>query len=125
MKFAIQINAAPWQGEGCDSAYQFIRAALGLGHEIVRVFFYHEGAYNGLRRMAPPDDETPSLRRWSQLAAEHGVDLAVCVSAASRRGVLEPTDATDDDLAAGFHIAGLGLWVDACLKADRFVTFGG
>lgn len=126
MKFAIQINAAPWQSEGCDSAYQFIRAALALRHEIVRVFFYHEGVCNSLRRMAPPEDEAQSLLRWSQLAAEHGIDLAVCVSAASRRGLLVP-EASDvgNSLAAGFRIGGLGLWVDACLKADRFLAFGG
>ena len=130
MKFAIQINSAPWRSEGCDSGYQFIRAALALGHEIVRVFFYYEGAYNGLRWMAPPEDEKPIIRRWSELAAEHGVDLVICISAAQRRGLLEGHEAErvgkrDDDLAEGFRIAGLGLWVEACLKADRFLSFGG
>jgi tRNA 2-thiouridine synthesizing protein D len=31
----------------------------------------------------------------------------------------------DNDLAEGFRIAGLGLWVEACLQADRFLVFGG
>ncbi len=128
MKFAIQINSAPWQSQGCETAYQFIRAAMGLGHEIVRVFFYAEAAYNGLRWMSPPEDEKPLVRRWSALAAEHTLDLVICISAAQRRGLLEQTEAKhlgklDDDLAEGFRIAGLGLWVDASLKADRFILF--
>ncbi len=100
-----------------------------MGHEIVRIFFYYEGAYNGLRWMSPPDDENPLIRRWSELANEHGVDLTICISAAQRRGLLEQSEAkrlgkSDNDLAEGFRIAGLGLWVDACLKADRLLVFG-
>ncbi len=129
MKFAIQVNSAPWQNEGCETAYQFIRAALGQGHEIIRVFFYYEGAYLGLRWMTPPEDEKPSIRRWSALAAEHGVDLVICISAVQRRGLLDKAEAIrlgkqDADLADGFRIAGLGLWVEACLQADRFLSFG-
>ena len=129
MKFAIQINSAPWESQGCETAYQFSRAAISLGHEIHRIFFYYEGVYNGLRWMAPPEEETPLLRRWSALATEQSVDLVICISAAQRRGLLEQTEAKragklDDDLAFGFRIAGLGLWIDACMKADRFLVFG-
>ena len=129
MKFAIQINSSPWKGQGCETAYQFSRVALSLGHQIVRIFFYSEGAYTGLRWMAPPEQEKPLVRRWSALAAEEGVDLVICISAAQRRGLLEANEGRrlgklDDDLAEGFRIAGLGLWVDACLKADRFLVFG-
>lgn len=125
MKFAIQINSAPWRGEGCETAYQFIRAALQQGHEIIRVFFYYEGAYHGLRRMAPPDDEKVLIQRWSALAAEHGVDLVICISAAARRGLLENAEVVrQDELTEGFRIGGLGLWVEACLQADRFLAFG-
>jgi tRNA 2-thiouridine synthesizing protein D len=120
VKFAIQINSAPWGGEGCDTASQFIRAALRRGHEIVRVFFYYEGAYNGLRQAMPAGDEAPPAGRWSRLAAEQGVDLVICISAAQRRGVPEGVG-----LAEGFRVGGLGLWVEACLKADRFLSFGG
>jgi tRNA 2-thiouridine synthesizing protein D len=100
-----------------------------MGHEIVRIFFYYEGVYNGLRWMDPPRDEKPLIQRWSVLATEHGVDLVICISAAQRRGLLEQSEAArlgklDDDVSLGFRIAGLGLWVDACLKADRFLVFG-
>jgi tRNA 2-thiouridine synthesizing protein D len=130
MKFAIQINGSPYQGEGSDTAYQFIKAALRKGHEIVRVFFYHDGVYNGLAYAMPPDDERPVVRRWSELAGHHGIDLVICISAAQRRGLLSAEEAArigkhDNDLAEGFRIAGLGLWIEACLQADRFLVFGG
>lgn len=129
MKFAIQINSAPWESQACETAYQFIRAVINQGHQIVRVFFYHEGAYNGLRWMNPGEDEKPLLKRWSALARQQGIDLVICISSAQRRGLLGQTEAKrvgkrDDDLADGFRIAGLGLWVDACLKADRLLVFG-
>ena len=129
VKFAIQINSSPWHGQTCESAYQFIRAAIRLGHEIVRVFFYYDGAYNGFRWMSSSEAGQTAIRRWSLLAVEEGVDLAICISAAQRRGLLEQSEASrlgkqDDDLAEGFRIAGLGLWVEACLKADRLLVFG-
>ncbi len=129
MKFAIQINGGPYQCEGSDTAYQFIKAALRQGHEILRVFFYEEGVYNGLAYAMPPDDERQVVGRWSELAAQYGVDLVVCISTAQRRGLLSMEEAArigkrDRDLAEGFRIAGLGLWVEACLEADRFLVFG-
>lgn len=129
MKFAIQINSAPWRSGACETGYQFSRAALALGHEVIQVFFYFDGAYNGLRWMSMEEDEGPATRRWTELAQVHGVDLVICISAAQRRGLLEKKQAErlgklDDDLAKGFRIAGLGNWVDACLKADRFIEFG-
>ena len=43
MKLSVQINEGPYQHQASDSAYQFIKAALDKGHEIFRVFFYHDG----------------------------------------------------------------------------------
>lgn len=129
MKYAIQVNAAPYESQACENAYQFIKAALRRGHEIVRVFFYHDGVYNALNS-ASPDSETPTpLAHWPALAKEHGIDLVACVTALQKRGVSNPSEAEPMDTAgtrvAGcFRVAGLGLWVDACLKADRVVVFG-
>lgn len=129
VKFAIQIDAAPWSSGGSESAYRFVCAALDMGHEIVRVFFYGEGVYHGLPWARPPQDERQWTRRWSELAKTRGVDLALCISAAQRRGVVRAKESSGleplaEDLAEGFRVAGLGLWLDACLEADRCVTFG-
>jgi len=128
MKYAIQINASPNQSNGSETAYQFIKTALEMGNEIVRVFFYKEGVYHVFRYITPPDDEINSAKRWSELAEQYDLDLVVCISAAQRRGLLEAVEAkrqgkADSDVAQGFRIAGLGLWVEAMLLADRFIEF--
>ena len=91
---------------------------IAAGHEVMRVFFYHDGVYNATRLTEPPQDDRHIVNRWSALKEQHGVDLVVCVAAALRRGI------KDEVLAPGFRISGLGQLVDAGIKADRTVTFG-
>lgn len=129
MKFAIQINSSPYRSNAGYSALRFINALLAEGHEVFRVFFYHDGIYHGLRYATPPDDEVQLTAQWSELAGRHGIDLVLCISAAQRRGLLCADEAgrqgkADDDLAEGFRISGLGQWVEATLIADRFLVFG-
>ncbi len=129
MKFAIQVNTSPYHSNAGLTAYQFIRAALNEQHEIVRVFFYHEGIYHAFKYATPPDDEIQLFKRWSELACDYSIDLVVCISAAQRRGLLHSDEAQrqgkqDNDVADGFRIAGLGQLVEATLLADRFIVFG-
>lgn len=115
MRYAIQINDRGPDSEAVTGGYEFIKAALACGHEVLLVFFYHDGVMNAFSDpnalMIGPD--------WSTLA-EKGIDLLVCTAASERRGPLgdNPT------LRAGFKSGGLGSWVDACLKADRTLVFG-
>lgn len=129
MKFAIQINAGPYQSQAGESAYQFVQAALSMGHDIVRIFFYGDGILHAFRYATPPNDESHMTQRWTVLAEESGIDLVVCISAAQRRGLLSREEAErqqklDQDLADGFRISGLGQLVEAMLDADRFIVFG-
>ncbi len=129
MKISIQINASPYQHQAADTAWHFIQAAISAGHEVYRVFFYHDGIYNALRDARPPDDERHIVRRWSDLYTEEGIDLVVCVSSAQRRGLLEHSVAKkvgggEYSLADGFRIAGLGLLMEAIIDSDRHITFG-
>jgi len=118
MKFGLMVSEGPYTHQASDSAYQFAQAALAKGHEIQRVFFYHDGVNNANRLTEPPQDDRHIVNRWSALAAEHGIDLVVCVAAALRRGI------KDELLAPGFRISGLGQLVDSAIKADRVVVFG-
>ena len=118
MKFAVSINEGPYQHQASDSAYLFCKAALEKGHEIRRVFFYHDGVNNSSSLTEPPQDDRNIVQRWSKLAEEHKLDLVVCVAAALRRGI------KDENLAAGFRISGLGQLVEIGIQADRVVTFG-
>jgi tRNA 2-thiouridine synthesizing protein D len=119
MKLSLLVSAGPYTHQAADSAWQFANAAIAGGHEVKRVFFYHDGVYNATKLTEPPQDDRHIVNRWSALKQEHDVDLVVCVAAALRRGI------KDEVLAPGFRISGLGQLVDAGIKSDRVVTFGG
>ena len=130
MKFAIVVNEGPYTHQASDSAFQFAKAVLAKGHEIVRVFFYHDGVNNGTRLTTPPQDDRNIVNRWSELAAQHSLDLVVCVAAAQRRGIVDADEAKRhgkdaDNIAPGFRISGLGQLIEAAVESDRLVTFGG
>lgn len=129
MKFGILVNEGPYTHQASDTAYHFTKSALEKGHEIFRVFFYHDGVNNGTRLTTPPQDERNIVNRWSELAEKHNLDLVVCVAAAQRRGIVDPDEAKRnskdaDNIAPGFRISGLGQLIEAGIQADRLVTFG-
>ncbi len=129
MQYAIQVNASPYHANTGLSAYCFIVAALAQGHEICRVFFYHEGIYHAFADNTPPDDELQLTKLWSALAKQYTIDLLVCISAAQRRGLLSAEETKlrkqqDNQLADGFRIGGLGQWLETLLTADRVLVFG-
>ncbi|MEM7195089.1 MAG: sulfurtransferase complex subunit TusD [Pseudomonadota bacterium] len=129
MKFAVLVNEGPYTHQASDSAYHFAKAVLRQGHEVLRVFFYHDGVNNSTRLTTPPQDDRNITQRWTDLASDHNIDLAVCVAAAQRRGIVDSAEARrnekdTDNIAEGFRIAGLGQLIDMAVKADRLVTFG-
>ena len=129
MKFGILVNEGPYTHQASDSAYQFAKAALDKGHELVRVFFYHDGVNNGTRLTTPPQDDRNIVNRWSELSKKHNLDLVLCVAAAQRRGIADADEAKRngkdaDNIAEGFRISGLGQLIEASIMADRLVVFG-
>lgn len=129
MKFAIMVNEGPYTHQASDSAYHFTEAALRAGHEIVRVFFYHDGVYNGTRLSVPPQDDRNISERWTALGQQYDLELILCVAAAQRRGLLDEDEAKragkdTNNMAPGFQISGLGQLIDAGIQADRTIVFG-
>jgi tRNA 2-thiouridine synthesizing protein D len=129
MKFSVLVNEGPYTHQASDTAYNFTKAALETGHEIFRVFFYHDGVNNATRLTVPPSDERNIQKNWSALAEQYKLDLVVCIAAAQRRGILDENEAKRQgkdahNLAPGFRISGLGQLIEAGIQADRLVTFG-
>lgn len=129
MKFAILISEGPYTHQASDSAYHFTKAVLAKGHEVFRVFFYHDGVNNATRLTTPPQDDRNIVNRWTKLAQGSELDMVVCVAAAQRRGIVDDgemkrngKDATN--MAPGFRISGLGQLIEAGIQADRMVVFG-
>mgnify|MGYP001169277160 FL=1 len=129
MKYGILVNEGPYTHQASDSAYKFTKAAIDNGHEVFRVFFYHDGVNNGTSLAVPPQDDRHIPDQWSALAKDHGVDLVLCVAAAQRRGILDEDEAkrngkTSHNVIEGFRISGLGQLIEAGIQADRLVVFG-
>jgi tRNA 2-thiouridine synthesizing protein D len=129
MKFGIVINEGPYQHQASDSAFLFAKAAIEEGHEIFRVFFYHDGVNNGTRLASPPQDDRHIPNRWSELGKEHDIDLVLCVAAAQRRGIVDLDEMKRhkkdaNNIAEKFRISGLGQLIEAGVQADRLITFG-
>jgi tRNA 2-thiouridine synthesizing protein D len=129
MKLSVVLNEGPYQHQAADTAYHFTRAALARGHEIFRVFFYHDGVNNGTRLATPPQDDRDIVKRWSELAKAHDLDLVVCVAAAQRRGIVDEDEQKRhgkdaNNIAPGFRISGLGQLIEAGIESDRVVVFG-
>ncbi len=118
MKLGVLVNEGPFTHQASDSAYHFVKAALDKGHEVSRVFFYYDGVNNGNKLSAPQSDDRNLVKLWGKMAEEHDLDLVVCVAAALRRGV------SDENLAPGFRISGLGQLIEAAMESERLVVFG-
>ena len=129
MKIGVLISEGPYTHQAADSAYKFVTAALAAGHEVPRVFFYHDGVNVATRLSLPPQDERHIQQNWTALAKEHGTDLVVGVAAAQRRGLLDESEASRNgkdanNIADGFRISGLGQLIEMGIQTDRLVTFG-
>ena len=129
MKYGILINEGPYQHQATDTAYQFCKAAVAKGHEIFRVFFYHDGVNNATDLAVPPQDDRNIVNNWIELAEANNIDMVVCIAAAQRRGLLDANEAErqgkrSDNIAPVFRISGLGQLVEAGIECDRLLTFG-
>ena len=128
MNFAIAIHGDAATSESPRTALRFARAALAQGHRIHRVFFYHAAVNLANSLIVQPQGEPDPAADWAHFATKNNIELAVCVAAALRRGVLSEEDAhryerVAANVRAPFQIVGLGQMIEAAIEADRFVTF--
>lgn len=129
MKISVQVSEGPYNHEASVTAINYVKAAVEAGHDIFRVFFYHDGVNNGTNFATPPQDDMNIQKTWSELAAAHDIDLVVCVAAAQRRGIVDEGEMTRNkkdgmNIMDGFRISGLGQLIEAGIESDRLVTFG-
>ena len=115
MRLSLLVQGEPCTSSAPYNALAFARAAVAAGHGIGRVFFYKDATLLASRLAA---DEQKLREGWTALAASADFELAVCVSAAARRGIVEELS-----LADGFTIVGLGQLIEAMEDSDRLVAF--
>ena len=129
MIFSLAIYSSS-SSQSSDSAYRFAQALLSQGHQLYRIFFYHDGVYQGSQLNTPPQDETAITVRWQELIEQHKVDAVVCIAAGLKRGIIDAKEAERYEknaynLADHFELSGLGQLVDAAIQSDRLITFAG
>ena len=116
MKIGVMILEGPYQHQAADSAYNFIRAALARGLEIVGVFLYTDGV-NNINQFIKPPGERNIAQRFDELG-EQGIDVVACTACAKFRG-MRPNLKVEH-----VRLSGLGSLTEYLRAADRFVTFG-
>lgn len=129
MKFTLNILGAPYSTQSMSTALRFAQTLLAQGHQIYRVFFYHDAVNAGNALITPQQDELNIPKEWQVLSQEHDLDLVICIASALKRGILNETEAKRHDkptqnLADGFDLSGLGQLVEAMAESDRVVSFG-
>ena len=129
LTFSLAVYGAPFSAQANQTAYAFAKALIADGHTLQRVFFYQDGIHTASALAVPPQDEANLIEAWQSLADEHKVELAVCIAASLRRGLLSQAEAERytkpaSNLATGFEIVGLGQLLDAAVTSDRLITFG-
>jgi tRNA 2-thiouridine synthesizing protein D len=127
---ALLVQGDPSSARSSAAAIAFAEAARAAGHTIPRVFFYGDGVRHGDATACADPRAADTAHRWQALAHEAGTELICCVGSAARRGLRDPRTAEregsgEPNLLQGFELSGLGQLVDATLRSDRLVVFGG
>ncbi len=126
MRYVIAVKSPVYGSQGSALAYQFTKTLLENNYPISQVFFFQDGISNANKLVSPATDEINLVEKWQYLAQSYCLSLHLCIAAAQRRGVVDesitPTQ-TQNNLAEGFVLAGLGEFSQAVLQADRLVTF--
>ncbi len=130
MIFSLLVQESPVGRESSQAAYRFALECIAAGHSVFRVFFFRDGVHHGAALSIAQGPEGDLPRSWQELASAHQVDLVVCVSSALRRGIVDEKEASRQGLSganlrAGFEISGMGQLVEACIRSDRVLSFGG
>lgn len=128
LRYTLVVNGPIYGTQASRSAFQFARALIQRGHQLVSVFFYQEGVSNGTGLSVPANDEFDLATEWRNLAKQYQIQLETCVAASLRRGIVSEQEAQQHQLEAynlrePFTQAGLGSLAQALLSQDRVVQF--
>tara|TARA_R110000868_G_scaffold111242_11_gene300604 strand:- start:10813 stop:11265 length:453 start_codon:yes stop_codon:yes gene_type:complete len=126
--FSLLLTESPFPGTSHQQAQDFIRAALALGHQIQRVFFYQDAVLCGNNRIQAPQGQQDVGEQWRQLAKVGQFPLQLCIANSIRRGIVDAQESERYGLSgatikSGFELAGLGEMADATTNSDRLVEF--
>ncbi len=128
MIFTVAVHGAPYANFANHHALRFCEALMAQGHQLNRVFFYHDGVLTGLNSRVVPQDEIDVVAQWLDFKQRYPVELAVCIANALKRGVINEPERqrylkSSNTLLDDFELVGLGQLIDAIANGDRYVEF--
>lgn len=126
--FSLLVTSTNIDSQSAFSACQFAQAIVKSDHQLSGIFFYQGGVHNSNQFQQPLSDEPNLLLSWQELARTCQVPLYVCVTAANKRGIIEPennqsSNKASCNLAPEFTVAGLGELIVLAQQSDRLVQF--
>ncbi|MFW8589643.1 sulfurtransferase complex subunit TusD [Glaciecola sp. 2405UD65-10] len=116
--FTVMVTKSPFDSRNVENAITFCRAAINSGHKINQVFFYQAGVQCASSLLEPNSDEINTRQAWLELHNKHGINLNVCTTAGSRRGVVAidsspSTQTFSPNIEAPFTAVGLSAYFEA------------
>ena len=126
LTYTVAIHGSPYSTNAHQRGLQVCQAIVDAGHGLSRIFFYHDAVLVATATTVPPQDEFDAAAAWAQFANQQPVELAVCIAAGIRRGVLSEAEAKRYEVSAAtlqepFELVGLGQLIDAIASAERYL----
>ena len=124
-RIAVLVEVSPESGHLLSTCIDYCEAALKLGHSLY-IFMYGNGVLNIAKRGSVQQGELNLVGRWKDIANNGACRIAVCITAASRRGCIkENTKASSREKSESnwFNVSGLGEWTEEMLHSDAVIQF--
>ncbi|WP_343192115.1 sulfurtransferase complex subunit TusD [Buchnera aphidicola (Formosaphis micheliae)] len=128
MHYLVIVTGSVYGTENSSTAFLFCKEVVHSGHKLHSVFFYFSGVLNANRMVFPAIDECNLVKSWSNFSIKFKIKLNVCISAASRRGVISDENALRLGMPVGnlnnsFKLIGLSGLSEAIYMCDRIIQF--
>ena len=114
-KLLIILFSSPMQFQNTDTVYEFAKAAVEDGHEVM-VFCDVDAVYNLMASQILPDQKTPA-KKLAELMTE-GVHFLACMESARLRGI-----DSKEALIKGAIESSLGELALLMDQSDRVIAF--
>lgn len=125
-QFLILVTSPHCDSSSAKTVHEFCKSAINIGHGILGVFFYGAGVSHANKFNVPIPEEPSAKTQWDSLAKDLQIDLLVCATAASRRGIMDDAEAKLNKFDTGslnpnFKMSGLTELAALSDKATRMI----
>lgn len=109
-------------------AFRYAESVIKLGHQIERIFFYHDAVYLASTLSCFPQDEYNLNMLWQEWISANSIPATACIASSLKRGIIDADEAKRyNKCSANLHpsidLAGLGTWLVAVQNSDQHISF--